>query len=157
MKMNTPESKLEELGLTLPEPPTPVGAYLPLQRSGNLLFLSGVLPMGGGKLQYKGKLGLEYKTQEGFDAAALACLNALAILKKELGSLDKVKTILKVTGYVASSGYYYDHPKVVNGASELLVQVFGERGKHARAAVGCISLPLDSPVEIEMIVEVGGE
>lgn len=151
------EKTIKALGITLPEPPTPIGAYLPGIRSGNLLFLSGVLPMVDGRLAFKGKLGLELGIDEGYEAAGVACLNALAIVKKELGSLDKVRRVVKVTGYVASSSGFYNQPKVVNGASELLQKVFGDKGKHARAAVGCVSLPGDSPVEIEMIVEVEEE
>ena len=106
-----------------------------------------------GKLAFTGKLGLDLTVEEGYDAAKIACVNALAILKSELGSLDGVKRIVKVTGYVASAPDFYDQPKVVNGASELLAEVFGESGRHARAAVGCLSLPANTPVEIEMIVE----
>lgn len=148
------EENIEKLGLSIPEPPTPIGAYLPCVRSGKLLFVSGVLPMVDGKLRYKGKLGLELGISDGYEAAGVACLNALAILRRELGSLNDVKRVVKVTGYVACSTGFYDQPKVVNGASDLLAEVFGEKGKHARAAVGCASLPGDSPVEIEMIVEV---
>jgi enamine deaminase RidA (YjgF/YER057c/UK114 family) len=151
------EENLKTLGIDLPEPPSPIGAYLPTVRSANLLFVSGVLPMVDGRLLFKGRLGLELGIDEGYEAAGVACLNALAIIKKELGSLDKVKRIVKVTGYVASSSGFHDQPKAVNGASELLLKVFGEKGKHARAAVGCVSLPGDSPVEIEMVVEVEEE
>ncbi len=107
-----------------------------------------------GKLAFSGKLGSDLSVKEGYDAAKIACINALAILKSELESLDSVKQIVKVTGYVACAEDFYDQPKVVNGASELLTRVFGESGRHARAAVGCPSLPANSPVEIEMIVEV---
>jgi enamine deaminase RidA (YjgF/YER057c/UK114 family) len=148
------EENLKTLGIDLPEPPSPIGAYLPAVRSGNLLFVSGVLPMVDGRLLFKGKLGLELGIDEGYEAGGVACLNALAIIKKELGNLDKIKRVVKVTGYVASSSGFHDQPKVVNGASEFLLKVFGEKGKHARAAVGCPSLPADSPVEIEMVVEV---
>ncbi len=148
------EDNLRELGITLPKPPLPIGAYQPATRSGDLLFVSGVLPVVDGKPVFKGKLGLELNISEGYDAAGVACLNALAIIKAELGSLDRVRGILKVTGHVASTAFFHDHPRVVNGASELLVRVFGEQGRHARAALGCISLPMDVPVEIEMIVEV---
>ncbi len=149
------EKRIEELGLSIPEPPAQIGAYLPCVRSGGLLFVSGVLPMVEGVLRYRGKLGLELGIQEGYEAAGIACLNALAIIRRELGTLDGVKRIVKLTGFVASSTGFYDQPKVVNGASDLLVEVFGEAGKHARAAVGCSSLPADAPVEIEMIVEMG--
>lgn len=148
------EETLLELGIELPEPPSPVGAYLPAVRTGNLLFVSGVLPLVDGRVLHKGKLGFELGTEEGYEAAGVACLNALAIIRKELGSLNRVKRVVKVTGYVASASSYYEQPKVVNGASELLQRVFGDAGRHARAAVGCISLPMNAPVEIEMIVEV---
>jgi len=151
------ENNLRELGITLPDTPKPLGAYLPATRTGNLIFLSGVLPMDRGELAFTGKLGLNLTVEEGYEAAKVACVNALAILKSELGSLERVKQIVKVTGYVASAPDFYDQPKVVNGASELLAAVFGESGRHARAAVGCPSLPANTPVEIEMIVEVRGE
>ena len=151
------EENLKKLGITLPEPPSPLGAYLPFRRSGKLIFLSGVLPLVNGKLISIGKVGLDLSVEEGFEASKIACLNALSILKAELGNLDKVNKIVKVTGFVGSAAFFNEHPKVVNGASELLYEVFGEKGKHARVAVGCISLPLDSPVEIEMIVEVKEE
>jgi enamine deaminase RidA (YjgF/YER057c/UK114 family) len=148
------EKQLDELGIVLPKPPSPIGAYLPAVRIGSLIFVSGVLPMVDGKLAFSGKLGSDLPVKKGYDAAKIACVNALAILKSELENLDSVKQIVKVTGYVACAADFYDQPKVVNGASELLSQVFGETGRHARAAVGCSSLPANSPVEIEMIVEV---
>jgi enamine deaminase RidA (YjgF/YER057c/UK114 family) len=148
------EKKLNELGMTLPSPPSPMGAYLPATKIGSLIFLSGVLPMVEGKLAYSGKLGTDLTIEDGYEAAKVACLNGLSILKSELGSLDSVKRIVKVTGYLASAADFYDQPKVINGASDLLVEVFGKSGRHARAAVGCHSLPSNSPVEIEMIVEV---
>jgi enamine deaminase RidA (YjgF/YER057c/UK114 family) len=151
------EDNLITLGITLPEPPNPIGAYLPATRAGDLVFVSGVLPMVEGKLFCQGKLGLEIGLEEGYEAARISCINALSIIKKELGSLDSIRRIVKITGYVASTPDFIDQPKVVNGASELLLSVFGEQGKHARAAVGCSSLPADSPVEIEMIVEVEEE
>ena len=148
------DENLLKLKIVLPEPPSPIGAYLPATRSGDLVFISGVLPLAQGELAYKGKLGSDLGVEKGYEAARASCLNALAIIKKELGSLDKVKRIIKVTGYVASTASFNEHPEVVNGASELLLAVFGESGRHARAAIGCSSLPRDSPVEIEMIVEV---
>ncbi len=148
------EERIRELGIELPEPPSPVGSYLPAVRSRNLLYVSGMLPSAGGELLYKGKLGEDVGLTEGYEAARAACINALSTIKDSLGSLDRIKRIVKLTGYVASSGGFSDHPKVVNGASELLQKIFGDSGRHARAAVGCVSLPKDSPVEIEMIVEV---
>jgi enamine deaminase RidA (YjgF/YER057c/UK114 family) len=147
------EENLKILKIKLPMPPSPLGAYLPARKTGNLLFISGALPTIGGKLLFKGKLGKGINTKEGYEAAHIACLNSLSIIKSELGSLDKVRRIIKVTGYVASSPNYHNHSKVVNGASELLLKVFGDQGKHSRAAVGCSSLPSNSPVEIEMVVE----
>jgi len=148
------EDNLRGLGLELPEPPQPVGAYVPAVARDGLVFISGVLPLMNGKPIFRGKVGLQVTLDQGYDAAAVACLNALAILKKELGSLDRVKRIIKVTGYIACSAFFQDQPKVLNGASELLLKLFGEKGRHARVAIGCISLPMDAPVEIEMIVEV---
>jgi enamine deaminase RidA (YjgF/YER057c/UK114 family) len=151
------EETLKKLKIVIPEPPVPIGAYLPATRGGDLIFVSGVLPMVEGSLIHKGKLGLELGLEDGYEAARVACLNALAIVRAELGNLDEIRRIVKVTGYVASAPDFFDQPKVVNGASELLLKVFGERGKHARAAVGCSSLPGDAPVEIEMIVEIEEE
>jgi enamine deaminase RidA (YjgF/YER057c/UK114 family) len=148
------EKNLNKLGIALPKPPSPIGAYLPATRIGSLIFVSGVLPMVDGKLAFSGKLGSDLQVEEGYEAAKISCVNGLAILKSELGSLDSVKRIVKVTGYVACAEDFYDQPRVVNGASELLLEIFGRSGKHARAAVGCPSLPANSPVEIEMIVEV---
>lgn len=148
------EENLRTLKIKLTEPPSPIGAYLLARRTGNLLFVSGVLPMIEGNLLFKGKLGEKVGINEGYEAARTACLNSLSIINSELGSLDNVRRIIKVTGYVASTPDFHDQSKVVNGASELLLKVFGDQGKHSRAAVGCSSLPADSPVEIEMIVEV---
>lgn len=148
------ESRLKELGIMLPPPPSPMGAYVPATRTGSLIFMSGVLPMVDGKLAFSGKLGSDLSIEEGYNAAKISCINALSILKSELGSLEYVKRIVKVTGYVASTPDFYDQAKVVNGASELLAEVFSESGRHARAAVGCPSLPVNTPVEIEMIVEI---
>ncbi len=156
VKKMSAESRLKNRGITLPALPRPLGAYLPATRTGNLIFLSGVLPLVDGKLVFAGKLGSDLTVEEGYVAAKIACVNGLAILKSKLGSLERVKQVVKVTGYVASAPDFYDQPKVVNGASELLAEVFGKTGSHARAAVGCSSLPANSPVEIEMIVEVRG-
>jgi enamine deaminase RidA (YjgF/YER057c/UK114 family) len=151
------EETLKKLKIVIPEPPAPIGAYLPATRAGDLIFVSGVLPMVEGNLIHLGKLGVELGLEDGYEAARVACINALSIIREELGNLDEIMRIVKVTGYVASSPDFFDQPKVVNGASELLLKVFGDRGKHARAAIGCSSLPNDSPVEIEMIVEVEEE
>jgi|YNPNPStandDraft_1061719.scaffolds.fasta_scaffold01081_2 Putative translation initiation inhibitor, yjgF family len=148
------EKKLKELGITLPEPVKPVGAYIPALRVGNLLFLSGILPFKDGKLLKKGKVGKDLSIEEASEEAVKVIINALAILKDCLGSLDKIKQCVKITGYIASSADFTEQPKVLNPASELLVQIFGERGKHCRVAVGVCSLPLDSPVEMDFLFEV---
>jgi enamine deaminase RidA (YjgF/YER057c/UK114 family) len=148
------EERLKELGLTLPTAPKPVANYVPAVRAGELLFLSGVLPMRDGKLQVQGKLGRELTIEQGYAAAKLATLNALANMKQELGSLDRVSRVVRLVGHVASAEGFVQHPAVMNGASDLLVAVFGEAGRHARVAVGAAELPMNAPVEIEMIVQV---
>ncbi|MBM2826691.1 MAG: hypothetical protein HW403_755 [Dehalococcoidia bacterium] len=148
------EERLKELGITLPPPPRPVAAYVPTVRTGNLLFVSGQVNFLDGKLTHTGKLGAELTVEEGYQACRDAVINALAAIKGELGSLDRVERIVKLVGYVASAPGFHDQPRVVNGASELLVEIFGEAGKHARAAVGAAELPVGAPVEIELIVEV---
>ncbi|MBI5854757.1 MAG: RidA family protein [Nitrospirae bacterium] len=148
------EERLKELGLTLPMAPKPVANYVPAVRVGELLFLSGVLPMRDGKLQAQGKLGRELTIEQGYAAAKLATLNALANMKQELGSLDRVTRVVRLVGHVASVEGFVQHPAVMNGASDLLVAVFGEAGRHARVALGAAELPMNAPVEIEMIVQV---
>ncbi len=148
------EARMRELGLELSSPAKPLGAYVPAVRSGDLLFLSGVLPMLGGELKYRGKLGRDLTIDEGYQAARVAVLNALANAKGELGSLDKVDRVVKMIGYVASSEGFDAQPKVVNGASELLVEIFGDNGRHARVAVGVNELPLNSPIELELILRI---
>jgi enamine deaminase RidA (YjgF/YER057c/UK114 family) len=147
------KKRLTELGITLPQAPKPVAAYVPAVRTGNLLFVSGQLPFEDLELKTKGRCGDWVTLEHGRAAARIAALNALAVVAANV-DLDDVVRIVKVTGYVASIPEFHDHPKVVNGASELLVEIFGEAGRHARAAVGVAALPLDAPVEIEMIVEV---
>jgi enamine deaminase RidA (YjgF/YER057c/UK114 family) len=148
------ESKLKALGLQLPLPPQPVATYIPAVRVGELLFLSGVLPMRDGQLAFSGKLGRDLTAEEGMEAAKLSLLNALAIVKQELGSLDRISRVVKVVGYVASAEGFVQQPQVLNGASDLLVAVFGEAGRHARVAVGAAELPRRAPVEIEMILSI---
>ncbi len=152
--MNTPEEKLRELGIELPPAPEPLGSYVPAVRAGNLVFLSGILPLEDGKLIRTGKLGSELAAEEGAEEARRAAVNALSVLKAHAGSLDKVVRCVKVTGYVASTPEFTEQPMVLNGASDLMAQVFGERGRHVRAAVGVPVLPLDSPVEIEFVFEI---
>ncbi|GAB2939758.1 RidA family protein [Nonomuraea fastidiosa] len=151
----TPEQKLEELGYTLPPPVTPVGSYLPTVRTGDLLYTSGQVPILEGKLHQTGKLGADLGVDEGKAAARQCVLNALAALKAELGELSRVRRIVKVVVFVASAPDFVDQPQVANGASDLLAEVFGEAGRHARSAVGVAALPLDAPVEVELIAEVG--
>lgn len=148
------EAKLVELGITLPPPPKPVATYIPAVLTGQLLFLSGVVPFRDGKLVLEGKLGKDLTVEQGYEAARIALLNALAIVRSELGSLDRVAKVVRLIGYVASAEGFTQQPAVINGASDLLVRIFGEAGRHARAAVGAVGLPLDAPVELELIVEV---
>jgi enamine deaminase RidA (YjgF/YER057c/UK114 family) len=148
------ERKLTELGLTLPSPPKPVATYIPAVRTGNLLFLSGVLPSRDGQLIMTGKLGRDLTVEQGMEAARVALLNALSIVKHETGSLDRVTRIIKMVGHIASATGFTDQPQVLNGASDLLVSIFGEAGRHARVAVGAAELPREAPIEIELIVEV---
>ncbi len=150
----TIEDKLRQMGLELPEPPKPVASYVPFVRTGNLLFVSGQVPREKGVRRYSGHLGGERSLEDGHQAARLCALNALSVVKQALGDLDRVRRIVKLTGYVASAHGFTNQPKVVDGASTLLVELFGERGQHARAAVGVNELPLGSAVELEMIVEV---
>ena len=150
----TPEEKLASLGIALPEPPAPLGSYIPVLRSGNLLFLSGLLPVKEGWLVKAGKLGADMDEKEGAGLARIAAVNALAVVKGYLGELDKVKRCVKITGYVAGIPGFTGQAAVLNGASDFLVQIFGEPGRHVRAAVGVTALPMDSPLEIEFIFEV---
>jgi enamine deaminase RidA (YjgF/YER057c/UK114 family) len=150
----SPEDRLAALGLTLPEVVPPVAAYVPAVRSGTMVYTSGQLPVVSGKLVATGKVGADLG-QDAASALARTCaLNALAAAASVAGGLANIKRIVKVTGFVASAPDFTGQPQVVNGASELLLEVFGEAGRHARSAVGMAVLPLDSPVEIELIAEV---
>lgn len=148
------EERLKELGLVLPSPPTPVGAYLLAQQSGDLLFLSGTTCYVPGGLLYKGRLGAELDVQQGYEAARQTMLNLLGVAKSTLGDLDRVGKVVKVNGYVNSTPDFSRQPEVINGASELLEQIFGERGRHARTSIGVNVLPGNIPVEIEMTLQV---
>ncbi len=148
------EHKLKELALELPQPPKPLATYVPAVLAGNLLFLSGVLPMCDGQLVFSGKLGQDLTVEQGIEAAKLSILNALAIAKQELGTLDRITRVVKVVGYVASAKGFVQQPQVLNGASDLLVTIFGEAGRHARVAVGAAELPRGAAVEIEVIFSV---
>lgn len=152
-----PEDILKELGLTLPEVSKPIASYIPALIVSNFLYTSGTLPMENGKVAYTGKMGEKNNTIEiGYEASKLATLNSLSVLKSTLGSLSKVKRVVKVTGFVNSSPGFTDQSKVINGASDLLVKVFGENGKHVRSAVGIAELPLNALVEIEFIYQIIG-
>jgi enamine deaminase RidA (YjgF/YER057c/UK114 family) len=148
------EQKLKEKGIVLTTPSTPVANYVNVVRTGNLLFLAGKGPTRSDGTQVTGKVGKDLTVQQGYEAARICGLNHLAVLKAELGSLNKIKRIVKVLGMVNCEGNFTEHPKVINGYSDLMVEIFGEKGKHARSAVGMGSLPNNIAVEIEVVVEV---
>ena len=149
------EEKIEKLGYNLPETPEPVAEYIPAKQTGNLIFCSGQGPVKeNGEFLYSGKVGIDVNEKEAYEAARLCGLNALAAIKSVTGSLDKIDNIVKLRGFVNSASDFTDQPQVVNGASELIVEIFGEKGKHARSALGTSVLPDDIPVELEMIVEI---
>jgi enamine deaminase RidA (YjgF/YER057c/UK114 family) len=152
--MSTPEERLQELGLSVPDVAKPVAAYIPALRSGQHVFTSGQLPMRDGSLILTGKVGGEVTEEEGVECARQCALNALAAVRAEVGELSAVKRIVKVVVFVASTPDFTAQPKVANGVSELLGEVFGEAGRHARSAVGVAVLPLDAPVEVELVVEI---
>lgn len=149
-----PEARLEELGITLPPAPEPVANYVNGVRTGNLIFLAGKGPKRADGTELRGKLGADLTIEQGYEGARLTAINQLAVLKEMLGDLSKVTRIVKVLGMVNSDPDFVEQPAVINGFSDLIVEVFGERGKHARAAVGMASLPRGQAVEIEMVVEV---
>jgi enamine deaminase RidA (YjgF/YER057c/UK114 family) len=153
--MSTPEERLADLGLTVPEVARPVAAYVPAVRTGSYVYTSGQLPMVAGQLAATGKVGAEVTPEAAKDLARICALNALAAVRSEVGDLSAVTRVVKVVGFVASTPEFTGQPGVVNGASELLGAVFGDAGVHARSAVGVASLPLDAPVEVEIVVEVG--
>lgn len=150
----TPEQKLEELGIELIEPTKPIANYVKAVRTGNLVFLSGHGPSKADGSSIKGKVGGDLTMEEGKEAARITAISLLSTLKAEVGDLSKVVRIVKLTGMVNCTADFYDQPAVINGCSDMLVEVFGEKGKHARAAVGMVSLPSNIAVEIEMVVEV---
>lgn len=152
--MQNYDEKIEELGLKLPAAPSPMANYVTARRAGNLLFFSGAGPFEDGKPAVFGKVGAELTQEQGYEAARLTGLNLIAQLKKELGTLNSVKQFLKVQAFVASAPDFMAQPAVMNGVSDLFVQVFGEAGKHARTAVAVPQLPFNIPIEVEMIVEV---
>lgn len=147
------EQKISELGLTLPSVAPPAGSYLPSITSGNLVFTAGQIPLVEGKLAATGKVGSEISLDKAQELARICLLNGLAAVKSELGDLQRVKRIVKIVGFVSSDPSFTQQPQVINAASDLLAEIFGEAGRHARSAVGVAVLPLDAPVEIELIVE----
>ncbi len=151
--MDTIQARIEALGHTLPDVPVPVAAYVNCVRSGNLLFLSGGLPIDGER-KVIGQVPRDVSIEEAQEGARIIILNRLAVVKQEIGSLDKVKQIVALNGFVNSAPDFYGHPQVINGASELLIEIFGDKGKHSRTALGAAALPLNVAVEINLIVEV---
>jgi enamine deaminase RidA (YjgF/YER057c/UK114 family) len=147
------EDRLKSLNITLPTPPKPAGSYIPVVASGNLVFVSGQIPMQDGKVVFTGKVPTERSVEDAQKAARLCAINILAQLKANLGSLDKITRIVRVSGFVNSTPDFAEQPKVINAASDLFFEIFGENGKHSRIAVGVSSLPLNSTVEIDAIVE----
>ena len=148
------DAQLTALGLVLPPPPKPVATYIPVVQAGDLLFLSGMIPLRDGKVIMEGKLGQDVSVEQGYEAARICLLNALAVIREQVGTLDRVKQIVKLVGYVASAEGFVQQPAVINGASDLLVKIFGDAGRHARVAVGAAALPLNGPVEIELVVQI---
>lgn len=148
------EEKIKALGLEIPEIAKPLAAYIPAKQVGDLIMTSGQVPLVNGEIKYTGKVGSDLTEEGGQEAAKICALNCLAAIKGIIGSLDKIEEIIKLTVFVNSADGFSAQPKVANGASELLVNIFGEKGKHARSAVGVNGLPLNAAVEIEMIVKV---
>ena len=146
------EEKIKSLEITLPTPPTPAGSYIPAIKTGNLLFISGQIPMEEGKVLFTGKVTDE-NLETAQKAARMCAINLLAQMKRELGSLDKVKKIVRLSGFVNSDAEFYQHPKVINAASDLFFEIFGDKGKHSRIAVGVACLPLNSMTEIDAVIE----
>jgi enamine deaminase RidA (YjgF/YER057c/UK114 family) len=150
------ESRLVELGITLPGVAKPVASYIPVTRTGNIVYTAGQLPMVEGTLRYAGKLGRDLGIEEGQESARISLLNALAAVKSEIGDLEKVERVLRMNVFVNSADEFTDQAKVANGASELLEKILGDRGKHTRCAIGANTLPLGAAVELDLIVAVGG-
>ena len=148
------EKKLKELGIAIPTPPNPAGSYIPVVTTGNLAFVSGQIPMKDGKVVFEGKVPENQSVESARDAAKICIINGLAQLKANLGSLDKITKFVRISGFVNSNPNFAEQPKVINAASDLLVEIFGDMAKHSRIAVGVANLPLNSTVEIDMIVEV---
>lgn len=151
---DTVESRLAAMGITLPTPPAPAANYVPFVKTGNLVYCSGQVPMGPNGIEHVGKLGDDYSIEQGMAAARLCAINLLAVMKMAVGDLEKVTRCVKLNGYVNCTPDFRDQPKVVNGASDLIAEALGDKGKHARAAVGTSALPLGVAVEVEGIFEV---
>ena len=147
------EEKIKSLDITLPNPPTPAGSYIPAVKTGNLLFISGQIPMEDGKVLFTGKVS-DDNLETAQKSARMCAINLLAQMKRELGNLDRVTRIVRLSGFVNSDPKFYQHPKVINAASDLFFEIFGDKGKHARIALGAGSLPLNSMTEIDAIVEI---
>lgn len=147
------EQKLKSLGITLLTPPKPAGSYIPVVRSGKLIFVSGQIPVKEGQVQFKGQVPTTISIEDAQKAAKLCMINVLSQLNAELGTLDSISKIVRVSGFVNSSPDFYEHPKIINAASDLLVEIFGDKGRHTRIALGVSSLPLNSAVEIDLIAE----
>jgi enamine deaminase RidA (YjgF/YER057c/UK114 family) len=146
------EEKIKSLEITLPNPPTPAGSYIPAVKTGNLLFISGQIPMENGKVLFTGKV-TDDNLQTAQKSARMCAINLLAQMKRELGDLDKVTRIVRLSGFVNSDAEFYQHPKVINAASDLFFEIFGDKGKHSRIAVGVACLPLNSMTEIDAVIE----
>ena len=146
------EEKLKTLEITLPVPPTPAGSYIPAIKTGNLLFISGQIPMDEGKVIFTGKV-TDDNLETAEKSARMCAINILAQIKRELGSLDKVTKVIRLSGFVNSDAEFYQHPKVINAASDLFFEIFGDKGKHSRIAVGVACLPLNSMTEIDAVIE----
>ncbi|MDE1830296.1 MAG: RidA family protein [Thaumarchaeota archaeon] len=148
------EEKIASMNIALPIPPKPAGSYIPVVRTGNLVFVSGQIPIKDGKVKFQGKVPTDASVDTAQKAARLCIINVLAQLKSEIETLDRVSKIVRVSGFVNSASDFFEQPKVINAASDLLFEIFGEKGKHSRIAVGVASLPLNSTVEIDLVAEV---
>ncbi len=147
------DEKLKELSIEMPTPPSPAGSYIPVVTTGNLAFVSGQIPMKNSKIMFEGKVPSDQSLEDAREAAKICIINGLAQLKANLGSLDKITKFVRISGFVNSNLDFYEQPKVINAASDLLVEIFGDMAKHSRIAVGVSSLPLNATVEIDMVVE----
>ncbi len=150
----TVSENLDRLGVQLPVAPRPVGSYVPACQAGDLVFVSGVLPFQEGKIRQPGKVGRELTVEQGAENSRIAIINAIAILQQHLGDLSRISRIVRLIGHVASAEGFVDQPAVINGASDFLVEIFGDKGRHARLALGAFELPLHAPIELELIAQV---